>query len=158
MQVLISNPYKLHNVCLRAVFLISRRGIQQSCLQNSLTLANRSISVLLCGSLSSPCDRVCTEQKIAVTNIHMDLPALQCVSNVREMPHWIKQRIYYSDILAMTETSCSGRYSYAITEKWDRLGMASVSCIPIFLAKYHPTFTRSKQTFSSQHQIGKLLW
>lgn len=50
----------------------------------ALILANRSISVLLCGSLSSPCDTVCTEQKIAVTNIHMDLPALQCVSNVRD--------------------------------------------------------------------------
>lgn len=32
MQVLISNPYMLHNMCL--ALLINRRGIQQSCLQN----------------------------------------------------------------------------------------------------------------------------
>lgn len=153
MQGLISNPHMLHNVCLVAPLLISR---SKSACGIALILANGSISVLLCGSPSSPCDRACTEQNIAVTNIHMDLPALQCVSNVREMPHWIKQRICYSDILTMTETFCSGRYSCAITEKWGRLGMASVYHNLIFLAKYHPTFTGSKQTFSSQHQVGRL--
>lgn len=143
-------------MCTWAALLISRRGIQRSCLQNCSHVGQQAHQCSACGSLSSPCDRMCTEKKIAVTNIHMDLPALQCVSNVREMPHWIKLRIYYSDILTMTETSCSGRYSCAITEKWGRLGMASVSRIPIFLAKYHPAFIGSKHTFSSQHQIGKL--
>lgn len=143
----------LHNVCLVAPLLISR---SKAACRIALLLANSSISVLLCGSPSSPCDRECTEQNVTVTNIHMDLPALQCVSNVREMPHWIKPRICYSDILTVTETSCSRRYSCAITEKWGRLGMASVYHILIFLAKYHLTFTGSKQTFSSQHQVGKL--
>lgn len=96
MQTLSSSQYTLHNVCLIAVLLTCRRGYTAKLPAELLPYLQTSQSVFCFAVLfrAPVAEYIQSKMLLTITNIHMSLPALQRVSNAREMLHRIKLRIY----------------------------------------------------------------
>lgn len=87
MQTFSSNPYMLHNVFLTAVLLICRRAYTAKLPAELLPYLQTSQLVFCFVVLfqAPVAQYILSKMLLTITNIHMNLPALQHVSNAREM-------------------------------------------------------------------------